>query len=74
MKEMGGSLIFYMLINIEIFCKLILSYSMGLARHAENTQKSLKYPGDIENILTFGIWIAMGTIFFICQSKTITSN
>lgn len=55
MKEMGGSLIFYMLINIEIFCKLILSYSMGLARHAENTQKSLKYPGDIENILTFVI-------------------
>lgn len=55
MKEMGGSLIFYMLINIEIFCKLILSYSMGWTRHAENTQKSLKYPGDIENILTFGI-------------------
>ena len=35
------------LINIEVFYKLILSFFIGLVRHAQNTETSLHYFNDI---------------------------
>ena len=36
-------LIFCMIINIKVFCKLILSFLMGLAKHAQSMPARLHY-------------------------------
>ena len=40
-KEVVMKYTFSMLINTKVFCKLILSFLMGLARHTQSTQTSL---------------------------------
>ena len=37
-KELSWKLMFYMLINMKVFYKLIGLFLMGLARHAQITQ------------------------------------
>ena len=75
-KKLVMKLIFCMMMNIKVFCKLIISFFAGLGRHAQSTQTIFQYHCHISrrNILIFGInFLPMWIISFICQSKTITT-
>ena len=63
-----AELIFCMFINIKVFCKLMLSFLAGLARHAESARANFQYLEYIE--ISFGmcrVWISCSQ-FGICEA------
>ena len=53
-KKGAMKLIFSILIYIKVFWNLILSFLMGLARHAQSTQTGLRYLCNISR-MTLGM-------------------